>query len=98
MEWRPRTKTRSGQYQRVILDEAPPRIIVQGNEGYDELLLMGKNRFWTEEEAEGCEFTLCNTDGTTWTKEEFNLEFKDISSMSHVWKRTIFVGRREMGN
>lgn len=42
MEWKPRTAKKPGRYQKIILEGAPPRIIVTGTEGYDELLKLGQ--------------------------------------------------------
>ncbi|XP_036977900.1 mitogen-activated protein kinase kinase kinase NPK1-like isoform X4 [Acanthopagrus latus] len=96
MEWRPRSKTRSGRYQRIVLEETPPRVILQGHETYEDLVNIGKSHFWSPEDAEGCEFTLCNADGTRWSKEDFLLEFPDASAITYAWKRTLFVGRKEL--
>lgn len=95
MEWRPRTAKKSGRYQKIILEETPPRIILEGHETYDELVQIGKTRFWPED-VEESEFTLCNSDGTKWTKEDFEREYSTVSDIPHPWKRTLYVGRREM--
>lgn len=97
MEWRPRSKTRSGRYQRIVLEETPSRVILQVHETYEDLVNIGQSRFWPPDDAEGCEFTLCNTDGTRWSKEDFLLEFPDASVVTYAWKRTLFVRRKELG-
>ncbi|KAA0721547.1 Serine/threonine-protein kinase 32A [Triplophysa tibetana] len=71
MEWKPRTSKKPGRYQKVILEEAPPRILVAGTEDYHELIRIAQDAFWTEKEREGSTFTLCHSDGTRWTKEQF---------------------------
>ncbi|XP_073729099.1 uncharacterized protein [Misgurnus anguillicaudatus] len=96
MEWKPRTSKKPGRYQKLILEEAPPRILVTGNEGYDELINIAQEAFWTAEEREGSTFTLCHADGTRWTKEQFNQEYGSVSEIPTLWKRTFFIGRREM--
>lgn len=96
MEWKPRTAKKPGRYQKIILEEAPPRIIVTGTEGYDELLKLGQETFWTDE-REGSVFTLCQANGTRWTKEQFHQEFESVAEIPNVWKRTFYIGRREMG-
>ncbi|KAL3999933.1 mitogen-activated protein kinase kinase 6 [Sarotherodon galilaeus] len=48
MEWKPRTLRKCGRYQKLIMDEAPPRIILQGHETYDDLITIAKERFWPE--------------------------------------------------
>ncbi|XP_067245494.1 uncharacterized protein [Chanodichthys erythropterus] len=53
MEWKPRTAKKPGRYQKIILEEAPPRMIVTGTEGYDELLKLGQEAFWSDKEREG---------------------------------------------
>lgn len=58
MEWKPRTAKKTGRYQKIILEEAPPRIIVTGTEGYDELLKLGLETFWSDNERAGSVFTL----------------------------------------
>ncbi|KAK7162204.1 hypothetical protein R3I94_004757 [Phoxinus phoxinus] len=95
MEWRPRTAKRPGRYQKIILEEAPPRMIVTGTEGYDELLKLGREAFWSDKEREGSVFTLCQADGTRWTKEQFNQEFGSVAEIPTLWKRTIYIGCRE---
>lgn len=95
MEWKPRTAKKPGRYQKIILEEAPPRIIVTGTEGYDELLKLGQETFWTDE-REGSVFTLCQADGTRWTKEQFHQEFESVAEIPNIWKRTFYIGRREM--
>ncbi|KAL2093148.1 hypothetical protein ACEWY4_010460 [Coilia grayii] len=97
MEWRPRTAKRSGKYHKVILEEIPPRVAMQGNETYDDLLKMGKEMFWPDD-CDESDFTLCHPDGSRWTKVEFTKEFRTISDMTTPWKRTLYVGRREFGN
>ena len=84
------------RYQRIVLEETPPRVILQGHETYEDLVNIGKSHFWSPEDAEGCEFTLCNADGTRWSKEDFLLEFPDASAITYAWKRTLFVGRKEL--
>ncbi|XP_057202327.1 serine/threonine-protein kinase D2-like [Triplophysa rosa] len=96
MEWKPRTSKKPGRYQKVILEEAPPRIIVAGTEDYDELIRIAQEAFWTEKEREGSTFTLCHSDGTRWTKEQFNQEYGSVSEIPTPWKRTFYIGRREM--
>ncbi|XP_034551812.1 mitogen-activated protein kinase kinase kinase NPK1-like [Notolabrus celidotus] len=95
MEWKPRTKKRSGHYQKLIMEETPPRLILKGHETYDDLVNTGKNSFWPDE-IEGSEFTLCHVDGTRWTKEDFYKEFKTVSDIPNPWKRTLYIGRREI--
>ncbi|XP_076734583.1 uncharacterized protein LOC143414328 isoform X2 [Maylandia zebra] len=97
MEWKPRTHRKCGRYQKLIMDEAPPRIILQGHETYDDLITIGKERFWPER-TEGSEFTLCHSDGTRWSKQEFHKEYGTVSDITHMWKRTIYIGRRQLGN
>ncbi|XP_005952904.1 probable serine/threonine-protein kinase MARK-A isoform X2 [Haplochromis burtoni] len=95
MEWKPRTHRKCGRYQKLIMDEAPPRIILQGHETYDDLITIGKERFWPER-TEGSEFTLCHSDGTRWSKQEFHKEYGTVSDITHMWKRTIYIGRRQL--
>ncbi|KAL3976512.1 low-density lipoprotein receptor-related protein 1 (alpha-2-macroglobulin receptor) [Sarotherodon galilaeus] len=95
MEWKPRTHRKCGRYQKLIMDEAPPRIILQGYETYDDLITIGKERFWPER-TEGSEFTLCHSDGTRWSKEEFHKEYRTVSDITHMWKRTLYIGRRQL--
>lgn len=97
MEWKPRTPRRCGRYQKLIMDEAPPRIILQGHETYDDLITIAKERFWPER-TEGSEFTLCHSDGTRWSKEDFHKEYRTVSDITHLWKRTLYIGRRQLGN
>ncbi|XP_067232806.1 uncharacterized protein [Chanodichthys erythropterus] len=96
MEWKPRTAKKPGRYQKIILEEAPPRMIVTGTEGYDELLKLGQEAFWSDKEREGSVFTLCQADGTRWTKEQFHQEFGSVAEIPTLWKRTFYIGRREM--
>ncbi|XP_056620745.1 uncharacterized protein LOC130434548 [Triplophysa dalaica] len=96
MEWKPRTSKKPGRYQKVILEEAPPRILVPGTEDYDELIRIAQDAFWTEKEREGSTFTLCHSDGTRWTKEQFCQEYGSVSEIPTPWKRTFYIGRREM--
>ncbi|XP_072572106.1 uncharacterized protein [Paramormyrops kingsleyae] len=95
MEWKPRTLKKAGRYQKIILEETPPRIILQGHETYEELVTIGKTRFWPED-VEGSDFTLCQSDGSRWSKEDFHKEYKTVSDITHPWKRTLYVGRREL--
>ncbi|XP_039456926.1 uncharacterized protein LOC116316871 [Oreochromis aureus] len=95
MEWKPRTPRRCGRYQKLIMDEAPPRIILQGHETYDDLITIAKERFWPER-TEGSEFTLCHSDGTRWSKEDFHKEYRTVSDITHLWKRTLYIGRRQL--
>ncbi|KAL7395495.1 hypothetical protein ABVT39_017932, partial [Epinephelus coioides] len=95
MEWKPRTHKRSGRYQKMVLEETPPRILLQGHETYDDRVDIGKKCFWPED-AEGCEFTLCNADGTRWSKEDFHKEYVAVSDLSNPWKRTLYVERKEL--
>ncbi|XP_041922182.1 mitogen-activated protein kinase kinase kinase 3-like isoform X1 [Alosa sapidissima] len=97
MEWRPRTTKRSGKYQKIILEEIPPRVVLQGDETYDDLLKIGQEMFWPDKHDQS-EFTLCHGDGSRWTKVEFSAEFKIVSDMTTPWKRTLYVGRRELDN
>lgn len=97
MEWKPRTAKKPGRYQKIILEEAPPQIIVTGTEGYDELLKLGQETFWSDKEREGSVFTLCQADGTRWTKEHFDQEFGSVAEIPTIWKRMFYIGRREMG-
>lgn len=97
MEWKPKTLKKSGRYHKVILEETPPPIILQGHETYEELVTIGKNRFWPED-VEGSNFTLCHSDGSKRSKEDFQKEYRSVSDITHPWKRTLYVGRREFGN
>lgn len=97
MEWKPRTVRKYGRFQKLILEETPPRILLQGHETYDDLVDIGKNSFWPGD-VEGSEFTLCHSDGSRWSKEDFHKEYKTVSDISTPWKRTLYVGRREFGN
>ncbi|KAA0723953.1 hypothetical protein E1301_Tti015358 [Triplophysa tibetana] len=78
MEWKPRTSKKPGRYQKVILEEALPRILVAGTEDYDELIRIAQDAFWTEKEREGSTFTFCHSDGTRWTKEQFCQEYGSL--------------------
>ncbi|CAM4574900.1 unnamed protein product [Leuciscus chuanchicus] len=71
-------------------------MIVTGTEGYDELLKLGHEAFWSDKEREGSVFTLCQADGTRWTKEQFNQEFGSVAEIPTLWKRTFYIGCREM--
>lgn len=97
MQWKPRTKSKPGRYHKIILEEAPPRILLKGTEVYDDILDIGKKAFWTEEEIKGSTFTLCQSDGTRWTKEQFHEEYGSVSDMPTPWKISFYIGRREMG-
>ncbi|KAL1268544.1 hypothetical protein QQF64_033907 [Cirrhinus molitorella] len=59
MEWKPRTaKKNQGDIKKIILEEAPPQIIVTGTEGYDELLKLGQETFWSDKERGECVYSL----------------------------------------
>ncbi|KAK0143090.1 putative cysteine-rich receptor-like protein kinase 43 [Merluccius polli] len=95
MEWRPRTATRSGKFSKMILEEIPPRIIMKGHETYEDLVKIGSEKFWPGRCSQS-EFTLCHQDGTRWTVDEFLKEFKTVSDITTPWKRTIYIGRKEL--
>lgn len=95
MEWKPRTATKSGRYQKIILEETPSRVIMQGHETYDDLLAIGQEKFWPD--CPESEFTLCHPDGSRWSKEDFMREHSTVAEMSAPWKRTLYVGRKELG-
>ena len=88
---------RSGKFHKIILEEIPPGVVLQGDETYDELLKIGNEMFWPDDRHQS-EFTLCHPDGSRWTKVEFTNEFMTISDMSNPWKRILYVGRKELGN
>ncbi|XP_034540213.1 uncharacterized protein LOC117813197 [Notolabrus celidotus] len=95
MEWKPRIQKRSGRYQKLTMEETPPRLILKGHETYDDLVNTGKNSF-RPDEIEGSEFTLCHVDGTRWTKEDFHQEFQTVTDITTPWKRTLYIGRRDI--
>ncbi|XP_041839942.1 mitogen-activated protein kinase kinase kinase 1-like isoform X4 [Melanotaenia boesemani] len=97
MEWKSRTKLSSGRFVKLVLDEAPPRVIFNGHETYDDLVKAGRERFWLkEEDKDGYEYTLCHADGTRWSKQEFEQEHLTLSEISNPWKRTLYIGKKEL--
>lgn len=97
MEWKPRTLKKAGRYQKIILEETLSRIILQGHETYELLVTIGKKCFWSKD-VEGSDFSLCHSDGSRWSNEDFHKEYRTVSDLTHPWKRTLYVGRRELSN
>lgn len=97
MEWRPKTKTKPGKYQKVILEEEPPKFLMRESEGYDDLIRKAKEMLWKDKEKDEAQYTLCNADGSRWPKTDFEREYQLVRDIPDLWKKTLYVGRRDLG-
>lgn len=98
MEWKGRTKNRGGKYIKVIMEEEPPRLLMQETDGYNDIILMAKEALWNNPQMKEGTFTLCHADGTRWPIEDFEKEHASLSEIKDVWKKTFFIGRRPIGS
>ncbi|XP_058885954.1 uncharacterized protein LOC117405556 isoform X2 [Acipenser ruthenus] len=94
MEWKGRTKNRGGKYIKVIMEEEPPRLLMQETDGYNDIILMAKEALWNNPQMKEGTFTLCHADGTRWPIEDFEKEHASLSEIKDVWKKTFYIGRR----
>ncbi|XP_040273772.1 uncharacterized protein LOC120989618 [Bufo bufo] len=94
MTWKNRTRSRPGKFQKIILEEAPPRSLMKPSDNYDDIIDMAIQQFWASTEHKNVMYTLCYSDGSRWPKDDFIKEYGNLGNIPEIWKKTFYVGQR----